>query len=354
MTSIAAMTARAWAEVDLAALVRNARTIERVCRTRLLPMVKGDAYGVGAIEVVRALEVLNPFGYGVATLEEAAALRAAGVARPLLVFTPFLPDQLPQFHRLDLRPVIADLPALQAWSGAAVRPFHVEVDTGMARSGFRWDDAEAWSSLASRLPGCEGIFTHFHSAELPGHEVELQWERFQTVITRLPSRPPLVHAANSAAALRGRMYAADMVRPGIFLYGGAVPGTEPEPVVRCKARVVGVRRVRAGESVSYGASWTAPGDITIATLGAGYADGVPRSLSGRGEVELHDRIVPIVGRVTMDFTMVALDGPTVLGDVATLFGGLVSLDRQAEHAGTISYELLTRLGSRIPRLYSGI
>jgi len=354
MTSIAEMTARAWAEVDLAALVRNARTIQRVCRTRLLPMVKGDAYGVGAVEVVRALDVLDPFGYGVATVDEAATLRTAGVSRPLLVFTPFLPEQLPQFHLLHLRPIIADLAGLRAWTETGLSPFHVEVDTGMARSGFRWDDAEAWTELAPRLSGCEGIFTHFHSAELPGHDVALQWERFQAVVARLPFRPKLVHAANSAAALRGPLYAADLVRPGIFLYGGAVPGTEPDPVLRLRARVVGVRRVRAGESVSYGATWIAPTDTTVVTLGAGYADGVPRSLSGRGEVELGGRILPIVGRVTMDFTMIATDASAALGDVATIFGGLVSLDRQAELAGTISYELLTRLGSRIPRLYSGI
>ena len=144
------------------------------------------------------------------------------------------------------------------------------------------------------------------------------------------------------------------MRPGIFLYGGAAGGLEPRPVARLRARVIAVRELAAGDSVSYGATWRAPGRTTVATLGLGYADGFPRAaeVSGRHRgVQLRGREVPVVGRVTMDMTMVAVEGPVAVGDVATVFGGLVSLDAQARAAGSISYELLTALGARLPRIY---
>jgi alanine racemase len=170
-------------------------------------------------------------------------------------------------------------------------------------------------------------------------------------VASLPGKGLLVHAANSAAALRGHAYAGDLVRPGIFLYGGDAGGPTPQPVVTLHARVVATRRIKPGDTVSYGATWTAPAETLIATLGIGYADGIPRSLGNSGIVELNGKLAPVVGRVTMDFTMVACDGPCDVGDVATVYGGLVSLDQQAQRAGTISYELLTSIGARLPRYY---
>ena len=164
--------------------------------------------------------------------------------------------------------------------------------------------------------------------------------------------PELVHAAASAAGAYGAAYAGDLTRPGIHLYGGRVTGLEAVPVVALRARVVAVRRVAAGSSVGYDATWRAPSPTTVATLAIGYADGVHRSLSNGGAVELLGQRVRIVGRVTMDHTMVdAGDLPVAIGDVATLFGGLVTLDEQAALAGTVSYELLTALGPRLPRRY---
>jgi alanine racemase len=145
---------------------------------------------------------------------------------------------------------------------------------------------------------------------------------------------------------------ADLARPGIFLYGGRAGALVPEPVARLRARVVALRRLRPGDTVSYGSEAAVDRETTVATLAIGYADGVPRSLGSRGPVELDGRLVPILGRVTMDMLMVdAGDEPVRVGDVATLFGGLVTLDDQAAHAGTISYELLTRIAPRIPRRY---
>ncbi len=351
MTSITDAPVRAWAEVDLAALADNARTVARVSGARLLPMIKADAYGIGAPAAVRALAPLNPWGFGVATLEEAAALRAIGVAHPLVVFSPLHPDQIPSAIADGIRPVIGDAAALQAWNGAGGGPFHVEIDTGMGRTGFRWDDAAGWRVLLGDAGACEGIFTHFHSAEADPGSLIIQWERLQAVVAALPYRPALVHAANSAAALGGQAFSGDLVRPGIFLYGGNAGPHLPVAVVRLQARVVAVRTVRAGDSVSYDATWVAEADTVVATLGIGYADGLHRSLSNRGVVELDGAVVPIVGRVTMDFTMVVPAGPCRIGDVATIFGGRVSLDDQATRAGTISYELLTAMGPRIQRRY---
>lgn len=345
--------ARAWADIRLAALVANARTVQATSGSRLLPMVKANGYGIGAVAAARALEVLDPWGYGVATLEEGAELRLAGIRRPVVVFTPVLAEQIDACLAQDLRPVIGDLAGFRAWTERTERPFHVEIDTGMGRAGFRWTDTERLGKLArslGRCPGWEGVFTHFHSAD-EGAGMEEQWGRFTAVLSALPARPPLVHAANSAAALQGRTYAADLVRPGIYLYGGVVADHEPEPVVALRARVVASRRVRPGETVSYGATWRAERETTVVTLAAGYADGIPRALSNRGMVELNDELVPIVGRVTMDMIMVAAHAPAAPGDVATIFGGRVSLDRQAEAAGTIAYELLTSMGRRVARRY---
>src|SRR5690606_20578253 len=150
----------------------------------------------------------------------------------------------------------------------------------------------------------EGVFTHFHSAGGDRDSVERQWQRFGEAIRMLGRRPALVHAANSPAGAFGDRYAGDLARPGIQLYGGAVPGFDPEPVAALRARVVALRSVRSGETVSYDASWAAPGDTVVATVGAGYADGVSRALSNVGRVEVAGTTAPIVGKVTMDYTMV--------------------------------------------------
>jgi alanine racemase len=355
-------TARAWVDVDLGALVANARTLAAVCGSRLLPMVKANGYGLGGVEVASALECLDPWGYGVATVEEGAALRSAGIARPILVVTPFVPDGSGPYLAHDLRPTIGDAAGLAAWCGRSSRPFHLELDTGMSRAGVRWDDTHSLAAVRALLadaPGFEGVFTHFHSADTDPISAGVQWERFQGVLADLPRRPPLLHAANSAAALRGRCYAGDLVRPGIFLYGGAAGGPEPKPVAAFRARVLALRSVAAGETVSYGATWRAERPTRVATIAAGYADGFPRATRNDHAdvrpprlIEIGGRTAPVVGRVTMDMTMIAVEDDSVaVGDVATLYGGLVSLDQQARAAGTISYELLTGIGPRVPRRY---
>jgi len=232
--------------VDLAAVIENARTVARVSGTRLLPVVKANAYGVGAVAVSKALEALDPWGYGVATVAEGAELRAAGITRPVIVFMPVQPPLFAEFERWRLTPVLGDAAAIAAWTERGGSAFHLEIDTGMGRSGVRWDEIDTVRAVAD-TPAFAGCYTQFHSADRRDGTSEQQLERFERALARLPRRPPLVHVANSAAALSDRRFAFDLVRPGVFLYGGS-PGAgfpEPRPVVSVRARVLAVRSIAA-------------------------------------------------------------------------------------------------------------
>ena len=352
--SIVVETSRAWLDVDLDALVANARAFQALVRAPLLPMVKANAYGLGAVAVVRALERVQPWGYGVATVEEGEELRPIGMTRPIIVFTPLFGPHAPRYAAARLRPAIGDLPALEAWLATSTEPFHLEIDTGMRRAGVPWNNAPLLArvvELAAAAPGWEGIFTHFHSSDSDPAATQVQWALFQGVLDGLPRRPRFVHAINSGAGVADLGLDADFARPGIYLYGGGVGPHRPRPVAALRARVVATRRIARDDTVSYGATWRAERATTIATLGIGYGDGLPRALSNVGRVEIGGRIYSIAGRVAMDMTMVDVgDAPVSSGDVATLFGGLVSLDAQAATAGTIANELLA-VHARVVRRY---
>jgi alanine racemase len=363
--SIQPSEARVWLEVDLERLVANARTVSATAGVPILPMVKANGYGLGAVAVAKALEAVDPWGYGVATWPEAEELRRAGIARPLIVFTPWVPGVESSESRVrGVRRVIGDvesLGALLSENSQLPTPhsqlFHLEIDTGMSRSGIRWNDHAALQRAAELLAdaeGWEGVFTHFHSSESDLRATEEQWDRFVEALCWFPRRPRFVHAANSAGALRGKLFAGDLVRPGIYLYGGGVGEWAPAPqvVATLRTRVVGVRRLEAGESVSYNATWRAEGPVEIATLACGYADGLLRSGSGKIRVEIAGAVVPVVGRITMDMTMVAVPAGSVrVGAVATIFGGQVSLADHAAALGTNVYEALTAVGPRTPRVH---
>jgi alanine racemase len=351
---------RAWIEVDLDALVDNARTVARVAGARLLPVVKANAYGVGAVAVSRALEPLDPWGYGVATIEEGAELRAAGITRPILVFMPTHARLFDEYDRHGLTPALGDAGSILEWTTRGERAFHLEIDTGMGRAGVRWDEVDELGHAVD-TPAFEGCYTHFHSADRSDGTAELQLERFLEAVRRLPRRPALLHVANSAAALRGNRFAFDLVRPGVFLYGGSLgEGFEqPRPVVSVRARVLSVRRLRKGESVSYSASWLAPRDTVIATLGIGYADGIRRrvGVTGNAQVLLRGKRCPIVGFVQMDMTLVETGTIEVqVGDIATVVGEdakqRITLDEFARWSDEVQHELLTALGPRLPRVYA--
>jgi alanine racemase len=319
-------------------------------------MVKADAYGLGAIAVARALESVEPWGFGVATVEEGAELRAAGIARRIVVFTPLDGDDLAGAQRHDLTPALSRPEAISAWQRRGARPWHLAIDTGMSRSGIRWDGVYTLRGLLADFPP-EGAFTHFHSAERHDGSVEVQESRFRDAIAALPARPELLHVENGAAIEQRGRSSWDLMRPGIFLYGvGCGGGIAPEPVVHLRARVAEMRSVHDGETVSYLASYRAVGTRTIATLAIGYADGLRRSLSNRGSAIVRGRIVPIAGIITMDMTMIDVtDVPCEVGDTATLIGrdGSMLLDvGGVAQVGDLSpYELLTGLRSRIHRRY---
>lgn len=353
--SYSAATTRAWIEVDLGALVRNAATLARRAGVPLLPMVKADAYGLGAVAIARALEPLAPWGFGVATVAEGVELRAAGIRQPIVVFTPTLRADWPALREAALTPTLHRPADIRAWAVGG-GPWHLDVDTGMNRAGVSWRRVgELADELRASPP--EGVFTHFHSAGLHDGTRERQEECFRAALAALPGRPPLVHAENSAGLEHGGHSTYDLARPGAFLYGVDSGGTaRVSPVAAMRARVVDLRVIEDGETVSYAGTWRAYGRRRIATLSVGYADGYRRALSNSGIVLLHGRPAPVAGLVTMDMTMVDVtDVPCEIGDVATLLGsdGPASLTVPAvARAGGISpYELLTGLCSRLPRLY---
>ena len=353
------LMARAWVEIDLGALARNAERFARAAGVPILPMIKADAYGLGAIRVASALQPLDPWGFGVATIEEAAELRHAGVTGRLLVFSPLLPSQFDAAERLQLRPVLGDATAIAQWVTREC-PWHLMIDTGMSRAGAPWRDLDGVRAAAAVNPP-EGVCTHFHSAELADGYREEQEQRFAEAVASLPFAPALLHADNSAAIERRAPSPYALARPGIFLYGVGTARTalRPEPVASLRGRVVEVRVVREGDAVSYGAAWRAPRAGRVATVSLGYADGYRRACGNRAHALLHGRRVPVVGVVTMDMTMLDVtDHPCAPGDIVTFIGrdgaDELALDAVADDAGLSPYEVLTGLRSRLPRIYTGV
>ena len=321
-------------------------------------------------DVVRTLGSEDPWGFGVATVEEGMRLRGAGVEAPVIIFSPVPPDSFDSAVAHDLTLTVSDLDSVERVAAAGARTgrvgrFHVEVDTGMGRSGFDWRLVGEWgAALADRTSVeaiWEGCYTHFHSADLEEDAATRgQWERFIGALEQMKPEPgSFVHACNAAAAMRYPAFAADAVRPGIFLYGGSVGAgvAKPEEVVRVRARVTLIREVPDATTLGYGATYRSTGDERWATLGIGYGDGFPRALGNRGSVLLSGRRLPIIGRISMDMTVVDITGVdgVEVGDTATMIGTdrdlVIALDEVADLAGTISYEILTGFTARMPRVW---
>jgi alanine racemase len=350
---------RAWVDVDLGALLRNGAALGTRAGVPLLPMVKADAYGLGAERIARVLERLDPWGFGVATVGEGDELRRVGITRPIVLFSPTLVGDFDGMVRSNLTPTLSDAESINRWRETR-RPWHLAIDTGMSRAGVQWDEIDSLrDALLANSP--EGAFTHFHSAEKRDGTREVQEERFEYAISRIPIRPRFLHAENSPAVEHRGPSKWSLARPGVFLYGvssGNEPGITPEPVVSLNARIVELRTIRDGETVSYGGTYRAEGDRRIATLGIGYGDGYRRALSNRAAVLVGGERVPVVGRVTMDMTMVDVtDVPCAVGDAVTLIGsqGEERIDvNEVAAMGDISpYEVLTSLRGRLPRRYIG-
>ncbi len=357
-TGTGADRARAWLEVDLGAVVRNAQALAARARVPLVPMVKADAYGLGAERIVEALEPTEPWGYGVATVPEGEALRTAGITRRILVFTPLLPGELPRAHAAALTPSLSRADDVTRWTLLGGAAWHLAIDTGMGRAGVRWDAIDTLRAVVAAHPP-EGAYTHFHSADTDEVSRREQEGRFRAALDALPphAMPAILHAENSPSVEHRAPSPWSVARPGVFLYGVASHGAlAPMPVAHLRARVVDLRVVRDGETVSYGAQWRAAGERTIATVACGYGDGYRRAFGNRAAALVHGRDVPVVGCVTMDMTMLDVTGvPCRVGDVATLVGRdgdrLLTVADVAAAGDLSPYELLTGFRGRLPRLY---
>jgi alanine racemase len=337
----------------------------------IIPMVKADAYGLGMREAVSALAPERPWGWGVATLEEGIRLREMGVQDPVVVFSPLPAESMAAALAIELQVTVSSLETLDRLIELSrlerrAPMVHVDVDTGMGRTGFDWRRARAWMPrvVAAAREDIQwvGCYTHLHSADEDEWSVREQWTRLQEVLDLLTDAPHglMVHMLNSAGALRLPEFAHAAVRPGIFLYGGEVGKglAVPDAVASVHARVIHVRDADPGTTLGYGATHTARGPERWATLSIGYGDGLPRVLGNRGYALIRGAKVGIIGRISMDMTVVDITGvPGVrVGDVATLLGAeggqSITVDDVAELAGTISYEVLTGFTSRLPRVWT--
>ena len=360
-------------EVSLGAIAQNYDAIRaHVGTASVMPVVKANAYGHGIVEVARHLMNHGAPCLGVALLEEAIVLRQGGITLPILVFGGVATRQIPQFIAHDLMMAASSIDKLRQIDEAAAvvktkARVHLKIDTGMERIGVHWYNAEKLLEASLSFTNVEvaGIYSHFansDSADLASAKEQLA--RFFEVLEFYPKRglqPPQRHIANSGGILQLPESHLDLVRPGIMLYGvypsKEVPHTVTlQSALSWKSQVVYFKVVQPGSSVSYGGTWQSDHPVRVVTVPVGYGDGYFRALSNRGQVLIRGQRHPIAGRVCMDQFMVNLEwGTAYNGDVVTIIGSdgdeTISAQDVADWAGTIPYEVLTNINSRVPRVY---
>jgi alanine racemase len=358
-----------YAEISLEAIKHNIAAIKKFLAqgVRFMAVVKANAYGHGAVAVARAAGEAGADYLGVANLKEALELREAGILSPILILTESPTSVADEVIQHGLTQTIYSFSEAKALSDEAQKRhkparIHVKIDTGMGRVGIAPSDAIAFMTKVSSLPGLEleGVFTHFAKAEDPEDNfTKEQFEKFRQIITRVP-QVPLKHSANSAAALFHKETHLDMVRVGLMIYGlypqNARRLIELKPALSFKSRVTYLKRVPAGTPLSYGSTFVTPAETSIATIPVGYADGYSRRLSDRGQVVIRGKRFPVVGRVTMDLTLINVgDSKVEVGDEVALIGEQngqgISADEIASLEDTISYEVVCSIGKRVPRVY---
>ncbi len=341
--------------VDLSALESNYQALcQAAAPGRCGAVVKANAYGLGVTPVVERLVQSGCSAFFVATLEEGIQVRASAPAATIFVFAGVDAESSAGLVEADLTPMLNAAFQIAHWRGRS-KPAAIHLDTGMGRLGFPWDQVhpDLFEGLDITL-----LATHLACADQPDHPLNaLQVHRFAEVARRFPSVATSI--GNSAGTLSGATSQGDLCRPGIALYGGNpfVDGPNPmSAVVTLEARILQIREVKAGATIGYGATHVAGASGLIATLGIGYADGLPRSVSNRGEVLVAKHRAPIVGRVSMDLTTVDISDvkPTPkVGDWVEVLGKDLGIDALASCAETIGYEVLTGLGQRAARRYLG-
>jgi alanine racemase len=366
-----------WLEIDLDAIAGNTRQIKEIVgpTTEVLVSLKADAYGHGALRVARSTLLNGASWLGVATLSEAYPLRAAGLTAPILVFGYIAPWQAREAARLDVRATVysADVAAELAQAARdldrTIR-VHVKIDTGMARLGLRAEDIEGVVRYFEELHSMhgvevEGVFTHLATADSADQSYALrQLARFDAILAALDARglrPPIVHAANSAAILTLPQTRYTMARPGIAIYGLAPSAEVPlpagfRPALAFKTQVAQVKNIPAGEGVGYGATYVTERETRVAVLPVGYADGFRRAPASWGSVLIHGQQAPLIGRICMDQCMIDVSHlPDVrTGDEVVLIGrqgeATLTAEEVARRLGTISYEVVSALLARVPRV----
>jgi alanine racemase len=371
---------RTWVEVGFDALRNNLAWIRHRVgpRMKILAVVKADAYGHGLPQIAGALMHGGVDIFGVATIHEALSVRAVGAGWPVLMLGASLPAEVEAAVRHNIMPTLSSLDEARRFQREAARQqktlaVHVKVDTGMGRLGFWHEEAAGPIRRIAAMPALQlqGLYTHFPSAEDDVAFSLEQVERFRAVVRQAGVRIPLRHADNSAGVLNlraGRQRADSLfnvVRPGLMMYGIVPPGLPPapqlQPTLSFKTRVILVKRIAAGRSVSYGRTFVAQQPMRVAIVGAGYGDGYSRDLSNRGEVLIRGHRCPVLGRVTMDQTIVdASDAPfrdLRAGEEVVLVGkqggDCITAVELAARAGTIPWEAMTAITKRVPRVYTG-
>ncbi len=375
----------AWAEIDLSAARHNFLEIRKLANAQLEPrrirdvdilsVVKADSYGHGMNEIAKVIERAGGRFFAVSNVEEAVTLRLSGNKRPILLFETTFPALAKAIVQYDLTPSVCTMDFVRALDRAARRArkimaVHVKVDTGMSRLGVLHTDAALFVKEITRFKNIriEGIFTHFPVADTDKTFTEKQIEAFSDVIAELIKSGisfKHLHAANSMgiAGYKNRYF--NLARPGVMLYGlypsrKLRSGISLKPVMSVKAKVLFVKTIRRGSGISYGHTFRALSDIPTAVLGIGYSDGYRRSFSNTAHVLINGLPCPVLGRVTMDQTIVdislALRGGAIdIGDDAVVLGSqrgsVITADDLAEWAGTINYEIVCNLGNRLPRVY---
>jgi alanine racemase len=358
--------------VDLGALAHNLRGIRAHVGVPVMGIVKANAYGHGLVPVALHLQAQGIEQLGVAFLEEGVALRQAGITIPILVLGGIFGPQVAQFITHDLEITVSSLDKLHQVEAAAQAlgrkaVIHLKIDTGMERIGVHSYSAAPFieAAVASQWCVLKGIYSHLACADDPQSPMTaLQLERFLGAcahITRIGAPMPLRHLANSGGVLHFPGTHLDMVRPGILLYGvlpdpASLAAVDVKPALSLVSQVVYFKVVKAGNPVSYGATWTPVEDTRVVTIPIGYGDGYPRALSSRGEVLIRGRRYPIVGRICMDQFMVDIGRDSAWNeDEVVLIGSqgeaAIPVEALASTAGTIPYEILTGLNQRIPRVY---
>ena len=377
-----AATRPTWAEVSLANLRHNFRAVQRHvgAGVTICAVVKADAYGHGATECARTLEDEGATWLGVTSLDEAIPLRDAGIRANILLMTGFWRGEEEEIIRLGLTPTVWECEQIDLLEGAAARmgvakhPIHLKVDSGMGRLGVCVDELPAICSQLKQAGHLvlDGLSTHLASSEvLDAPSVPSQLSAFaeaRAILTRQRLQPNYIHTANTGAIISRSETWNNMVRPGIALYGYYLPferagrevsgrnlRLEVKPVLTWKTRILSLREARVNQALGYGGTYVTKAPARIAVLPVGYADGLNRKLSSEGRVIVREHYAPIVGRISMDLTLVDvtdLDGVSV-GDEVILLGSLDGLSVDArEHAAlseTVLYEILCGISKRVPR-----